>query len=221
MKYGYIILLLLLGFSLNAQQVTGYVYDKAGDPLPGAMVYLDGTTFSANTDNEGYFVLNTGTRNTGTLVASFLGFVTARVDNPFEYGKPIKIVLEENAVEIQEVVIDAKTTFTRKQMLKAFREHFIGKSSVASSCKIENEDDIKLYYNSNTYTLHAEAKKPLRIKNKQLEYDVQFDLVAFDVQYRSKTLDMAKTKGSFLRGQRFLKTFLKTARLIKNVKEPI
>lgn len=209
MKHTYIALLFLLGMAAQAQQVTGYIYDKGGEPLPGAFVYLDGTTFSADTDEKGYFVLNTGNRNTGTLVASFIGFKTARVEDPFQYGNPIKIILEEDALEMQEVVIDAKTTFTRKQMLRAFREHFLGTSSVASSCKIENEDDIRLYYDSNTFTLRAEAKKPLRIKNKKLEYDVQFDLVAFGVQYRAKSLEKAYVDGSIFAGTTFFKDLSK------------
>lgn len=209
MKHIYIILLLFLGLVAKAQEVTGFVYDKGGEPLPGAFVYLDGTTFSADTDEKGYFVLNTGNRNTGTLVVSFIGFITTRVDDPFKYGKPIKIILEEDAVQIQEVVIDAKTIFSRKQMLRAFRDNFLGTSSVASSCKIENEDDIRLYYDSNTYTLRAEAKKPLRIKNKKLEYDVQFDLAAFAVQYRAKSLDRHYIEGSLFAGTTFFKDLSK------------
>lgn len=209
MKHTYIIFLLLLGFASKAQQVTGYVYDSANVPLQGAFVYLDGTTFSADTDDKGYFVLNTGNRNTGTLAVSYVGFKTARVEDPFKYGKAIKVVLQEDAVEMDEVVINAKTIFTRQQMLKVFRENFLGTSSAALSCKIENEDDIKLYYDTGTLTLRAEAKRPLRIKNKKLEYDVQFDLAAFAVQYRAKTLEKRHIKGSIFAGTTFFKDLSK------------
>ncbi|OYQ32092.1 hypothetical protein CHU92_14540 [Flavobacterium cyanobacteriorum] len=200
-----IVLLLLGPITMYAQQVAGLVYDNKNLPLPGAFVYLDGTTFSTDTDANGHFVLNTGDRNAGILVVSFIGYKTARIQNPFGDKSPLKIYLEEDILDIKELVINAKATFTRKQMLAAFRELFLGKSSVALSCDIENEDDILLYYDNNTYTLTAEAKKPLRIKNKKLEYDVQFDLATFGVKYRKKTLDNDDVERSVFAGTTFFK----------------
>ena len=57
-----LIFLLFLLFSVSATfaqtKVVGHVKSDKGDPLSGASVQLLGTTFSAQTDNNGYFVLN-------------------------------------------------------------------------------------------------------------------------------------------------------------------
>ncbi len=220
MKYLYTLLFFIVAIAIKAQTITGYVYDKAlNEPLPAVFLYLDGTTISTETNDKGHFSLDLKGRNTGTLVVSFLGYRTLRIENPLQYGKTLKIELDQEVINVEEVAITGKTTFTRKQMLKVFRAQFLGESSVASSCKIENEDDVRLYFDSGTNTLRAEAKKPLRIKNKKLQYDVQFDLMAFEVQYRSKSLDSKKMKSSFFAGTTFFKDISKKGEADKKRKK--
>jgi hypothetical protein len=195
--------LLLIAFVLNfcclsAQTISGYVYDEdENKPLEGAFVYLDGTTLSASTDARGFFKIVTGQKYNASLVISFVGFETMRVQDPYKYGKPFKVLLRTDAVTLNEVVITKGGPFTRKQMLRAFREHFLGTSRAGSSCKIENEDDITLYFDLSANTLRAQALKPIRVVNKRLEYKANFDLMDFSVAYSTKTLDNLYMKGSF------------------------
>jgi len=190
--------------ALQAQTISGYVYDEAENlPLEGAMVYLDGTTYSANTNSKGFFSITTGKKLPAALVVSFVGFKTLRVDNPFDYGKPIKVLLTEDAIQMQELVVEGKTIFSRKQMLKVFREQFLGKSKAGLSCNIENEDDIRLRFDASTNTLYAEAAKPLRITNKRLQYNILFDLSVFEVNFSYKTLDAFNVTQSFVGGTTF------------------
>lgn len=220
MKLLYTLLLVLVAFGLKAQTINGYVYDKTlKEPIPAVFLYLDGTTISTETNDKGYFSLDLKGRNTGTLVVSFLGYRTLRIENPLQYGTTIKIELEQEVINVEEVSITGKSTFTRKQMLKVFRAQFLGNSSVASSCKIENEDDVRLYFDSGTNTLRAEAKKPLKIKNKKLQYEVQFDLMAFEVQYRAKSLDSKKMTSSFFAGTTFFKDVSKSGSADKKRKK--
>lgn len=220
MKYLYTLLFFIAAFALKAQTITGHVYDKAlNEPLPAVFLYLDGTTISTETNDKGFFSLDLKGRNTGTLVVSFLGYRTLRIENPLQYGKTLKIELDQELINVEEVAITGKTTFTRKQMLKVFRAQFLGESAIASSCKIENEDDVRLYFDSGTNTLRAEVKKPLRIKNKKLQYDVQFDLMAFEVQYRSKSLDSKKMRSSFFAGTTFFKDVSKSGSADKKRKK--
>ena len=203
-----IILFLVCMFTIPVmgQTISGYVYDEGADqPLEGAFVYLDGTSLSAETDVRGYFTINTMARTSGTLVVSYTGFETARVENPFQYQKELKIMLRENIAEIEEVVITAKSGFTRKQMLRVFRKEFLGRSAAGTSCKIENEDDVNLYYDTGTNTLYATALKPLRISNKRLKYNIQFDLMHFQVDYHTKSLDSYNINRSFFAGTTFFK----------------
>lgn len=193
--------MLLLAGMVQAQTISGYVHNSADDkPLEGISVYLDGTTFSASTNAEGYFKISTPQQFNAALVVSSVGYETQRISNPYGYDRPVKIMLKEEAIALDPVVITKSTLFSRKEMMKVFREQFLGKTAFGKSCKILNEDDIYLYYDTDTNTLTAGANKPLRIKNKKLEYDITFELVSFEVGYHWKTLDDKKMKHSFFAG---------------------
>jgi hypothetical protein len=206
MKIKLLFLLLLITSVAFAQEnvVSGYVYDaKENLPLEGAIVYLDGTTIAANTDSKGFFKLKAANKINVSLIVSFIGFETFRLEDPFSYGKPVKILLREDAIALDEVVIEKNPLFTRKQLLRVFRQQFLGESSVAKSCKIENEDDIRLYYDEKARQLKAKAVKPLRITNKKLEYKVVFDLNEFAVQYNTVTINKEYLFSSFFSGSSF------------------
>lgn len=199
----WLLYLLLLSGSIHAQVqvLSGYIYDEMEKkPLEGAYVYLDGTTFSASTDARGYFRISVPHTYNTQLVISFVGFETIRVDNPFQYTKPIKTFLREDTTELDEVVITNKTPFTRKQMLRVFRTQFLGQSKAGRNCKIENEDDIYLYYDESTHSLKARCRKPIRVINKELEYKLGFDLMAFEVSYTTTSLEEGYMQKSFFAG---------------------
>lgn len=54
-------------------QVTGHVYDNAGEPLIGASVMIQGTTVGAITDIDGAYSISV--RSSDILVAEYLGFM--------------------------------------------------------------------------------------------------------------------------------------------------
>lgn len=72
------ILFLLCSISLQATAATieGYVTDISGQPLPGATVFLEGTTTGSTTNLDGYFAIENVDPGTYNLVASYLGFKT-------------------------------------------------------------------------------------------------------------------------------------------------
>lgn len=213
-----LVLLMLLDLTaVYAQTVSGYVFDKAENkPLEGAFVYLDGTTVSTSTDARGFFRLSISQNSNSVLVVSYVGFSTFRLENPLGYNRPVKILLEENHINLEAVVIKKSQGFTRKQMLKAFRSQFLGTSAEASSCRIENEDDIRLYYNAATNTLHAEAVRPIRIYNKKLRYNLQFDLIDFRVHYNLKSLEDENVVNSFFAGTTYFEDIAKGDEALKN-----
>lgn len=197
------ILLLFCGCLAFSQSrvLSGYIYDEAEKkPLEGAYVYLDGTTFSASADAKGFFQIKVPQVYNTQLVISFMGFETLRIDNPFQYDKAIKVFLRLDATELDEVVITNKSPFTRRQMLRVFREQFLGKSKAGRSCKIENEDDIYVYYDESIHALKARCRKPIRVVNKELEYKLAFDLMAFEVNYGTTSLDEMYMRKSFFAG---------------------
>lgn len=201
MKKLLLLLLLICGAVHGQVTINGYVYDDMEKkPLEGAFVYLDGTTFSANTDARGFFHITVPQKYNAQLVISYIGFETMRVDDPFKYGKPFKVLLREDATVLDEVVITNKSPFTRRQMLAVFRREFLGKSKAGRSCKIENEDDIYLYYDESTHRLKGRCSNPIRIVNKKLAYNIAFDLIAFEVNYSTTSLEDMYMQRSFFAG---------------------
>lgn len=211
--------LLTSAFSVQSQILEGTILDKnTKETLPGATVYLDGTTITAITDEQGNFRLNTNNVN-NTLVVSFMGYTTHRLENPLQYvNKKIRLLLEEQSISLQEVVV-GKGPFSRKQMMQVFKRHFLGESKSARSCKIENEDDIVLRYDLATNTLTASGRNPLRIKNSHLEYEVNFDLVEFVINYRIKSIEDNYLKQSYFSGTTFYKDLSKNKKVDNKRKE--
>jgi hypothetical protein len=193
----------------HAQLIEGRIFDSTTkEPLPGANVYLDGTSLSTITDAEGNFRLNLQNRTT-TLVVSFIGYVTFKIENPSEYvNKKLRILLVEESINLDEVVI-GKGPFSRRQMMKVFREQFLGESKAGNSCRIENEQDIILFYDVSDNTLNASARNPLRIQNKYLDYYVNFDLEDFKVKYNFKSLQKYNQVSSYFSGTTFYKDLKK------------
>ena len=200
MKKLLLLLLLVFANAMQAQTIRGYIYDEQDLPLEGAFVYLDGTTINASTNAKGYFELKSASVINAVMVVSFIGFEKFYLENPFSYDKPVKVIMKESATMLDEVVIDRKLPFTRKEMMKVFREQFLGKTAAGKSCRIENEDDIRLGYNTTTNALYASCKNPIRIVNKRLEYTIAFNLVNFEVEYNALTLSPHQILKSFYAG---------------------
>lgn len=108
-----LLLLLLLPFTALAQStLKGTVSDvTSGQPIPGANVIVEGTTNGTSTDIDGNFTLtnvNTGDR----ILISFLGYA----DQVVEYNgqSSLNISLQEDATQLQEVVVIGYGTTTKK-----------------------------------------------------------------------------------------------------------
>lgn len=101
---GILTLLLVLAAQLTfAQnlQVTGTVTDADGMPIPGVNVIVRGTNTGSTTDFDGKYAVNA---NQGqVLVYSFVGYVTQNVTVGTQ--SVINITLQEDAAELQEVVV--------------------------------------------------------------------------------------------------------------------
>ncbi len=92
--------------SLTNARVTGYVKDEGGLPLPGVSVLLKGTTVGVSTDKNGKFVLMVPDLSKATIVVSFIGMKTQTLSClRFKEMNPWVIVMEEDAQEMEEVVV--------------------------------------------------------------------------------------------------------------------
>lgn len=100
-----VIALVLLSGTMIAQniRVSGKVVDKAGLPLMGVSVMVDGTRTGAATELDGSYSINVPSN--GTLVFSAIGMQTQRV--PVNNRSQINVTLEEDALLLDELVVTA------------------------------------------------------------------------------------------------------------------
>ncbi len=84
------------------KSVSGKVTDSGGAPLPGVTIVLKGTANGTVSNIDGVFALQNIPEN-ATLVFSFVGMKTQEV--LIEGTAPLNIVMEENAIGVDEVVV--------------------------------------------------------------------------------------------------------------------
>lgn len=85
-------------------QITGFVTDKSGEPVPFASIYKINTTLgtSANAEGEFRIILPAGKNQ---LIASAVGFRPTTIDMTVVDDETITIQLDEESYALQEVVI--------------------------------------------------------------------------------------------------------------------
>lgn len=101
-------ILLWVSLSLFAQerQITGTVIEKTtGEVLPGASVFLKGTSVATKTENNGKFVLRTTTTGTVELEVRMVGFVNQIVS--VKGNGPVSVSLAEDTKALDEVTVVA------------------------------------------------------------------------------------------------------------------
>ncbi len=86
----------------TAVNISGRVEDQYGQPIIGATVIVDKSTAGTTTVADGEFELR-GQQLPVTLIVSFIGYQTQSVE--VATAAPTKIVLEESAASINEVVV--------------------------------------------------------------------------------------------------------------------
>ena len=122
---------LVIGIGLvNAQisKVTGHVTsDEDGLPVVGASVLVEGTTVGTVTDIDGNFTLTNVPSSAKTLVISFIGFQTQKVD----VKSNVNVVLKSDAEVLDEVMVVAYGT--------AKKSSFTGSASVMKASDISTQ----------------------------------------------------------------------------------
>jgi hypothetical protein len=173
--------LFLLYTTVNSQIVKGYVIDQnTQSRINYATVYISGTYFGTNTDSQGYFHLDIPKNYSMPLTISALGYYSATL---YDYlHDTINIIsLIPKVYELKEVVITAKgDPNKRNAYLQLFKKEFLGTTAGGRNCKIINEKDITLSFNSKTRTFNAFSSNPIIIDNEYLGYKIEYYLDRFE-----------------------------------------
>lgn len=189
---------LILAFNSFSQQIKGKIFGSNKTPLFQANIYFDGTTIKTTSDKNGNFTLNFDAEAKNVLIVSFMGYQTEYISN-FDFDKELIVYLSPKENVLKEVVI-VKDKFTRSEKLKLFREQFLGLSTYGKLSKIKNEEDLYFKYDEKNYTLKAYSDNPLIILNPSLGYEIEYDLVSFEVKFSRKKVESDFVMTSFYLG---------------------
>ncbi|WP_461533093.1 SusC/RagA family TonB-linked outer membrane protein [Sinomicrobium sp.] len=92
------------------QTITGVVRDKNGLPLLGVAILIQGTSRGATSDENGNFIIDA--KPGDVLRFSYLGFKSKEVT--IKDDQPLQIILEEEASELDEVVLVGYGTTSKR-----------------------------------------------------------------------------------------------------------
>ncbi|MCW0510317.1 carboxypeptidase-like regulatory domain-containing protein, partial [Riemerella anatipestifer] len=91
-----IFLLVLLRITLiNAQSIKGYIKDFRETPLSGAVIYIDGTQYKTQSNQDGEFYLSGVKAKTGNLIVEKKGFSSKIIPIKELYSQTLEIKLEK------------------------------------------------------------------------------------------------------------------------------
>lgn len=172
--------------------------DEKNKSLSSVSVYVNGTTIGTTSDFDGKFSLVLPSKLNTYLVVSYIGY-KSQYFSINEQSFELNIILIEDRIELKEVVMN-KELFTRKEMLRLFKEYFLGNTIAGLSCVIKNEDDLYFTYDVNNYVMKAFSEKPLLIENSYLGYTVEYTLLEFECKLNRLSINSKYVSRSFYGG---------------------
>ena len=138
------ILLITIAISTAAQRtISGRITDaETKEPIPGASVFINGTTVGITTDTEGYYKLKIPGPGSYKLAVSHAGYQTVYKD--IEPGQSaITLNIEMNYHELKETIVTAKVKY-RKEDIDLFWKTILGKYPSKNTIFSANPGDV--YY---------------------------------------------------------------------------
>ena len=163
----------------TAGAVEGVVRAATGGPLPGANVYLSGTTRGAAADAEGRYRIEAVPPGAYQLVVSMLGFgaETRHVVVGSGGRQRVDVRLAEATAELGGLRVEAERDRRWERHLARFQRVLIGESANAAETRLLNPEVLR--FRLRWGTLWAEADAPLVFENRALGYRLTYDLREF------------------------------------------
>ncbi len=169
--------------------VSGKVVDETTkNPLPGASVFCQNTTWGTITNNDGAFFLRLN--NGGyDLVISYTGFQTKviRISTGEKENSSLVVELKPADKSMSEVVVagSAEVADGWSKYGQFFLSNFIGTTPNAEACTIDNKEVVKFYFYKKRNKLKVKSKDDIIITNNALGYKIRFQLDSFVYDYNT------------------------------------
>lgn len=176
MKLLFCLLLTFSVFSQEKQRITGVIKDaKTKEVIPGANVYLEGTTIGTQADSLGQFTLKNIAQGRYQLVGSFVGYKPAfQFIDINTHSKVFIILLEEDNQTLAEVRVVAGRDKDWEKGLRKFERAFLGESYNKKEVRLVNKEVLNFEEEEGRFL--ATAIAPLVIENFSLGYRVTYTL---------------------------------------------
>ena len=191
MRRSLALLLAVWAVSVTAQTgtIAGRVRDASGAPLPGASVYLSGTTRGAAADPDGRFRIDGVPPGAYRLVGSLVGYEPTVVEVRLRAGatSTYALVLTATTVDLGGVEVEAERDRRWQRRLERFTKVLLGESDNAAETTLLNPE--VLDFRSRWGELRATARAPLVIENRALGYRLTYNLHAFAASATSVRYD--------------------------------
>ncbi|WP_139378721.1 carboxypeptidase-like regulatory domain-containing protein [Parapedobacter luteus] len=171
------------------QRLVGKVVRAENDePIAGASVFINNTTYGTSSANNGDFELPAIATGTYEIIVSAVGYHTYAMPIDLSGRQPafLHIKLEAKQTMLEEVEVVAFEANGWKQWGRLFLEVFIGTSPNADKTLLLNPEVLRFRHYRDEGYLEAIATAPLVIKNRSLGYTVEYVLENFRVDFRNR-----------------------------------
>lgn len=204
----------------QAQEILeGTIYSaRDSSVVVGASIYYDGTNLGVSSNMDGKFTIKKEEGISAPLVISSLGYQTIALTNYKSYiNKNLKIFLAESTESLGEVFLETDP-WSRKKKLAIFKREFLGNTKESLQCRIMNEDAIQLVYVPSEDILLAFAEAPLKITNRFLGYEVNYNLQNFRIEFSTGESGFRLTQLVFYEGYSYFRELRKNVskKFLKN-----
>src|SRR5258708_1506785 len=166
--------------------IDGVVLDRGRQPLAGASVFCQNTTFGTLSKNDGSFHLrlNNGAYD---LIISYTGYETQviRINKDHNPADTLRVQLKEQDKSLEQAVVtgSAEVADGWEKYGRFFIDNFIGTTPNAAQCTLDNKEVLKFYFYKKRNKLRIKATDPLVITNNALGYRIKYQLDSFVYDY--------------------------------------
>lgn len=190
MKNMLILLLVLLSIIGFGQVVQGSIVTESGSPISGVNIYIDGSSIHTESKADGGFELDIKGQKNGALIFKKENYDQNSVAISSILGKKVKVELIRFQ-EIEEVTIIPYTETAYKTYIQYFLQQFLGYD--LENIKIKNQRSLKFSFDKKNQFLKVKAPQTLLIENKKLGYEIKYDLLNFESDFKKKIVSFYGT----------------------------
>jgi hypothetical protein len=182
---------LFIGGTVLSQEqftVTGKVLDSATQqPLTGASVFCQNTTFGVITNASGEFTINLP-KGGYDLVVSYTGYQSAEQRINSNSTEPLLIGMKAKDKSMEAVTV-AGSNEVKDGWIKYgdfFREQFFGTTANAAQCTLLNPEALRFFYSKKRNRLKVLVKEDLQFVNNALGYKIRYQLDSLTYEYATE-----------------------------------